>query len=65
MSPGFRFPSGVRYWIPLADDPVAASRSGHSYQVIGRLRGGVTIEQAWADLDAVARGLEAEYPQNQ
>jgi putative ABC transport system permease protein len=62
MPPDFGFPTGARFWTPLGDDPVTASRGSHGHTVIARLNDGVTVEQAWADLDAVAHSLEAEYP---
>lgn len=37
-------------------------RSNHFLQVFGRLRPGMTVEQAQADLSSVAAALEAEYP---
>jgi putative ABC transport system permease protein len=38
------------------------SRGARVTQVIGRLKPGVTVEQAQADLDAVARSLAQQYP---
>ncbi|KPJ87814.1 MAG: hypothetical protein AMS18_14120, partial [Gemmatimonas sp. SG8_17] len=49
-------------WIPLRDDPWVQRRSSYSYQVVARLRDGVTIETAQADLDQVSIRLEQEYP---
>ena len=42
--------------------PARVSRGGHNYRVIGRLKDGVTIAQAQAEMQAIARQLEAEYP---
>jgi hypothetical protein len=42
-------------------DPLA-QRGNHSWQVIGRLKPGVTVEQVRKDLGAVAAGLETQYP---
>ena len=40
------------------------SRSAHNYRVIARLRDGVSIEQARAEMLTIAKRLEAQYPQS-
>jgi predicted permease len=42
------FPGGVRLWVPMQDNP--SDRSGYSYDGLGRLKPGITVEQAGADL---------------
>src|SRR5207237_7194632 len=37
-------------------------RSGHNYRVVGRLKPGVTLEQAQAQMTAVGSRLEEKYP---
>jgi putative ABC transport system permease protein len=37
-------------------------RGGHFLRVVGRLKPGVTLDQARADLDSVAARLESQYP---
>lgn len=39
-----------------------AVRGNHNYVAMGRLKSGVTIEQAQAELSTIAAGLEKEYP---
>jgi putative ABC transport system permease protein len=39
------------------------ARAAYAFRTIGRLKPGVSLEQARADLDAVAEGLAREYPQ--
>lgn len=39
-------------------------RSVYGVQAVGRLKPGVTLEQAQADIEAVASGLAKEFPQN-
>ncbi|MCP4545585.1 MAG: hypothetical protein GY835_03835, partial [bacterium] len=58
MPEGFRFPSSQDFWLPLPDR--AAPRIG--LQTFGRLKENVTLKQAQAELDAIARQLAAEYP---
>jgi len=61
MPAGFAFPDWAELWIPLAPN-AAADRTDKWLDVIGRLKPGVTVEQASADLDAVARRLAERYP---
>jgi putative ABC transport system permease protein len=61
MPPGFDFPAGVAVWIARDLDPPAPSRTGHNWQVVGRVRDGVTIAQARADLHAIARRILQQY----
>jgi predicted permease len=42
------FPGGVRFWVPMQGDP--ARNEGYSFGGLGRLKPGVTVEQATADL---------------
>jgi predicted permease len=68
MPKGFHFPaeSGVEAWISLAHDeegvsPATKHRGQDELEVIGRLKPGVTMEQARADLSSIARALAAQY----
>ena len=64
MPADFEYPMGVEVWVPLdlgaADQ---ANRSDHYLQVIGRLRPGILIAQAQADLQAIAGRLAEQFPQ--
>jgi putative ABC transport system permease protein len=69
MPPGFRFPIGwlsseVEIWTPLVLDASEKNNRGAIIlDVVARLRPGVKLEQAQANLDVVARQLEQAYPQ--
>ncbi|MBW8878479.1 MAG: ABC transporter permease [Acidobacteria bacterium] len=64
LPPGFGFPLSSEVWVPLRLDPLRIPRGeGKTLDVIGRLRDGVSLEQARADLRAIARALAAEHPQ--
>ena len=47
-------------WIPLQPPP-DSSRTAGALELIARLKPGVTVEQAIADMSAVARGVEERY----
>ena len=49
------FPGGVRLWVPMQDNPT--SRDGYSYDGLGRLKPGITVEQAGADLLRVQQAI--------
>ncbi len=70
MPPGFEFPiqnDPVELWTTIAGDasgktPVTNQRGAHFLQVIGRLKPGISEDQAQADLTAIAARLEQQYP---
>ncbi len=63
MPKGFRFLQDVDLWRLInREDPYDKRRDSHSYTLVGRLKQGVSIEQAQSDVDAIAKGLEQKYP---
>ncbi len=62
LQPGIRYPARADFYYPAWIEPETPSRSAHNYRVIGRLRDGVSLEQAQAEMDAIARRLEQAYP---
>jgi putative ABC transport system permease protein len=65
MPPAFKFPSWAQLWTPLAwTDEKRAVRGNHNYQVIGRLKPGVDVRAAQAELSAISTGLERLYPED-
>jgi putative ABC transport system permease protein len=70
MPKGFQFPiqnDPVELWTTVAVDmddkePVTAVRGAHYLNVIGRLKAGVTQEQAQAEMTAIGARLEQQYP---
>jgi putative ABC transport system permease protein len=65
MPPSFHFPDrAVDLWLPApVDASVAQSRKATWYTGVGRLKRGVTLEQARANLDAVQAELGRQYPE--
>ena len=68
MPAGFQFPGARELWVPLtlnaAREPWRADRANRNLSVFGRLRPGVTVEQAGAEIGSIARRLEQQYPQS-
>jgi predicted permease len=64
MPRDFEFPAGTQVWVPLTFDtnPEMKQRKAHFLRPIGRLKAGVSLAQAQADTDTIARRLEATYP---
>ncbi len=60
MPAGFDFPAGVAAWIPREADP-EPSRTAHNWQALGRIRDGVTVAQARANLSTIARRIKNQY----
>jgi putative ABC transport system permease protein len=60
----FEYPdSDLSIWVPLAfGGPRPPSRTNHFHQVYGRLKEGVTLQQARADMDRVGAQLAEAYP---
>ena len=54
---GFQFPPEVALWLPADLDGENKSRTSHNYFAVGRLREGVTPEQAKAEISAIARRI--------
>jgi putative ABC transport system permease protein len=58
-----RFPaSGTELWLPLTLDPAKTDSASFDYKAVARLRDGVTIEQAEADLQRLLPQLPREFP---
>ncbi len=57
---GFHFPEDSQVWMPRELDVRLPSRTAHNWQVVARIRDGVTLEQARADASAVARRISQD-----
>jgi putative ABC transport system permease protein len=57
------FESEVRLWVPIAlDQEELANRGGHYLKVVARLKPGVSIAQAQADMNAVMHRIAVDHP---
>ncbi len=60
----FNYPKGAEVYAPIPLTPeLIKSRQNHSYYVIGRLKPGVSLKGAQADMDNVTARLAAQYPE--
>ncbi len=61
-----KFPRLSQIWVPLSelrkDDNVIRRGNHPGFSCLGRLRPGVSLQQANADLDTIAAALEKQYP---
>ena len=62
MPPGFGFPGRTDIWYYPDGSPETSSRSAHNYRVVARLKDDASVEQAQAELSALAARLSAAYP---
>jgi predicted permease len=65
MPEKFLMPSFAKVWVPLGwSDAERAVRGNHNFLVIARLKPGVQIQQAKAELGAISARLEQQYPED-
>jgi predicted permease len=63
MPAGFHFPSQTQLWVPQDMDAKSlGARGSHSFTAIGRLKPGVTLQQAQSEMTVIASRLEQQYP---
>ena len=66
MPPGFDYPMfwahGVQIWAPLALGKRSSSRDGQSLRVLARLKPGVSLASARAEMTSIAARLDRLYP---
>ena len=54
--------TNVDVWVPLLLDKRLNDRGGRSLRIFARLRDGVPLQQAQADIDVICRRLAQQYP---
>jgi predicted permease len=52
---------GMDLWLPMGVSPTVFDRNRRQFQILARLSSGVTLEGANAELETIARRIEAEY----
>jgi putative ABC transport system permease protein len=61
LAPGQRYPVRADIYVPEFGTPTSW-RSGHNYRTVARLKDGVTVAQAHAEMTGIARAIEAAHP---
>lgn len=59
---GLEFPRGTGFWAAYSTTPDSLDRTSFNYHAIARLRPGVTLTQAQAQIDALGNRLAAQHP---
>ena len=66
MPSSFRFApfwaTKAELWVPLSLDQKVTNRTGSSLRVFGRLKPGVSMEQARAEMETITARLDQEFP---
>ena len=60
----FQYGSSRQLWVPVGYTKGDLERGSHSFYVCARLKRGVTLAQAGAEMDTIGRGLAQQYPQD-
>ncbi|MEY2559966.1 MAG: hypothetical protein QOG51_381, partial [Verrucomicrobiota bacterium] len=63
MPKGWRFPEICDIWMPLQMDVKDHGRGNFFLDCIGKVKKGVSIEQARAEMEAISARLAAQYPE--
>ncbi|HKO96752.1 MAG TPA: ABC transporter permease [Pyrinomonadaceae bacterium] len=62
MPGGFKFPETAELWVPMALTEKIYTRNDHGLSSIARLKPNVTLEQAQAEMNSIARRIEEQHP---
>ncbi|HEU4691928.1 MAG TPA: ABC transporter permease, partial [Vicinamibacterales bacterium] len=61
---GFRYPGAADLWVPWQTTNGGHSRSLHNYQAVGKLKGGVSLTRARAQMRTIGDALAQQHPEN-
>ncbi len=61
MPEGFEYPAKADLWAPKELIADTSGRTAHNYEVVGRLKRGVSLTQASAEMNTIAARLKAQY----
>jgi putative ABC transport system permease protein len=62
MPRGFDYPQKTAIWLGAPATPDNLNRDAYNYQAVARLRDGLTLEQAQAQLDGLSARLAKQFP---
>ena len=61
---GFNFPNHTQVWMCYPWQPESMERTAFNYQAVAKLKHGVPVASAQAELDGIAMRLETAYPES-
>ncbi len=61
---GFHFPGDAQIWLSTDTGVKYPSRTAHNFRVIGRIRNGVSLQEAQAELNGIAQRIKQQYGQD-
>lgn len=61
---GPRFPARAEIWLPAPYVPQFLQRTAYNYRAVAKLKSGISIDQAKANLDNIAAQLAAAFPKS-
>jgi putative ABC transport system permease protein len=64
LGPARMFAGDLEFWTAFQVPAANVRRDVRGYFVLARLRDGITVDQAQAEMDAIARSLASEYAEN-
>jgi putative ABC transport system permease protein len=64
MPPGIHDRFNSQFWVPLALKPEQINHNSNFLLVMARLKDGVSLDQAQAEMNGIAEQLKNEYPQS-
>ena len=59
----FDFPAKSQVWVGYPFHPETEDRTSFNYKAVGKLRAGVSVDSALAELNTISQRLRAAYPQ--
>lgn len=62
LPPSFDFPNKSQVWVAYPFLPESENRTAFNYKAVAKLRAGVSVETAQAELNAISARLEKAYP---
>ena len=62
MPEGFDFPTQFDVWMPYVRGPEVNQRAPEAFMAVARLRDGINLREARAELETINRRLETAYP---
>jgi putative ABC transport system permease protein len=63
-APGFRFPGAADIWAPWRTENGGTNRSLHNYRAVGKLKAGVELTRAQAQMRTIGDSLAHRYSEN-